>query len=155
MSVSTPTPPRPSTSTAVQPVAILIVDDHEGYRMVASEVVAAAPGFMVAGEAKDRAEALARLEIGGIDLVLMDVNLGDEDGVQLTQELVDLVTERGEQIDVVLVTALARDDLPPAAVDCGARGHLPKAELSPSALSGIVAGVYDWSDGNASSRTSR
>ena len=156
MSVSTSTSTSTSTSaTAVRPITILIVDDHEGYRSIASEVVAAAPGFTVGGEAKDRAEALARLATGGIDLVLMDVNLGDEDGLVVTHELVELANRQGEELEVMLVTALARQDLPPDAISCGARGHLPKVELSPTALKGIVAGVYDWSDDNASGRVGR
>lgn len=139
---------QPKTTTGV-----LIVDDHEGYRSVAAEVIDATTGFVVVGSASDRAQALEVLRDTrcGIDLVLMDVHLGPDDGVSLTKE----ITRRCAGVAVVLVTTLALEDLPGTARECGARGYLPKGQLSPSTLAEVGRGVYDWADDNTASGARR
>ena len=120
---------------------VLIVDDHVGYRTVASAVVAATTGFELMGVADSVDEARRKVASGPPpDLVLMDVNLGDESGVDLTREL----AEAHPSMNVLLVSVLRRDELPPEAETCGAIGYLPKARLSPAALEAARAGEYDW-----------
>lgn len=135
-------PRQPPTS-----IGVLIVDDHDAYRAVAVDVVNAAPGFEVIGLAVDRSAALECLAArpDEVDLVLMDVNLGADDGVELSGE----IAKDPDHPDIVLVSALALQDLPRRVVLCGARGYLPKSQLSPSALKELFDGVYDWSDDNA------
>lgn len=141
----TPNPDRNPEQRAASDdeIGVLLVDDHEGYRSVAAEVVGATDGFFLVGSAGDAAEAvrLVRDFKARIGLILLDVNLGPDDGVELARQLT------GFGADVVLVTALHIDDLPVAARDCGARGYVPKAELSPAALTRVCRGVYDWPGG--------
>gem|GEM_PF-824589 len=126
-----------------QSIGVLIVDDHAAYRSIAVEVVHSAPGFEVAGTAANRIDALRCIRDVDtrIGLVLMDINLGEDDGVSLSEE----VASKPCHPDIVLVSALSFDDLPLRAQSCGARGYIPKSQLSPSALSQVLSGVYDWS----------
>ena len=134
-------------------IGVLIVDDHDGYRSVAEQVIDATSGFTIAGSASDRDQALQLLHTGDtpVDLILMDVHLGVDDGVQLTSE----ITGEAASPAVMLVTTLALDDLPSTVRQCGARGFLPKNELSPDALRQMCAGVYDWPDDSTSHRAGR
>lgn len=123
-------------------LGVFIVDDHLGYRNIASAVVAATPGLTVVGVAASTEEALSAFgdDQPAVGLVLMDVNLGEESGTDLTR----LITAARPEAKVLLVSVLQRDELPTDAETCGAFGYLPKGELSPSALEGALAGQYDW-----------
>jgi DNA-binding NarL/FixJ family response regulator len=113
---------------------VLIVDDHPSFRTSARRVLQDA-GFEVVGEAADgRAGLVAARELRPA-VVLLDVQLPDLDG-----------------FDVAL--ALAREDHPPAVVltssrdrgdfdgsmltRAGARGFVPKSELSGAALAALL-----------------
>ncbi len=124
------------------PTTVFIVDDHPGYRSVAGAVVEAADGFQLAGmtDSADHAVDAILATEPRPDLVLMDVNLGDGNGIEVTRALL----ARSPATRVVLVSTLALEDLPATAARCGASGYLPKSTLSPATLEQVNAGTYDW-----------
>ncbi len=126
---------------SVVDIDVVVVDDHDGFRSVAAEVINATDGFSVRGTAGSWAEA--QLLIGEPvplpKLVLMDVNLGAESGVAAAR---DLVTT-WPQIRVILISTLDRSDLPPNAVT-SASGFLPKSRLSPATIRQAWDGAFDW-----------
>ena len=65
---------------------ILIVDDHESFRVQARALLAA-DGLEVIGEAADGASGLAAARALRPDLVLLDIGLPDVDGIQVACEL--------------------------------------------------------------------
>jgi CheY-like chemotaxis protein len=69
------------------PVTVLAVDDHPRFLEAARAVVEATPGFAWAGGASSGEEALATAAGGGLDLVLVDVNMPQMDGFELTRRL--------------------------------------------------------------------
>ncbi len=121
---------------------VFIVDDHAGYRAVAAAVIDATPGFTLVGSAATGSAALQRIPSThpGPDLVLMDVNLGDQCGIDITSALIEMLPN----IVVLLVSTLDRDDLPEGAETSGAIGYLPKQRLSPATLEQAGNGAYDW-----------
>ncbi|MGI9594663.1 MAG: response regulator [Acidimicrobiales bacterium] len=124
------------------PINVFIVDDHAVYRDVAAAVVEATAGFEVVGSASNAeaaVESILAVEPSP-DLVLMDVNLGDGNGLDVTTA----VTARRPDLRVVFVSALAIEDLPDNARTSGAVGYLPKQQLSPATLEELQAGAYDW-----------
>lgn len=123
-------------------VRVIVVDDHHQYRSLVGTVVDAASGFELAGQAASKAEAVALLTNAAIppDLVLLDVNLGDDSGLEVSE----VIRSIAPSTEVVLISTMARDELPPGADECGARGFLSKSRVSPSALSEAWAGAYDW-----------
>ncbi len=124
---------------------VLIVDDQPVFVDAAAAVVAATPGFTVAGTAGDAAEVRHRLaRIGDTDpgaelpdLVLMDVHLGEDDGVELTAELMS----QNPTLRIVLVSTMAADDLAGSVSACGAAGYVPKRGFGPAALQRVWAEV--------------
>jgi DNA-binding NarL/FixJ family response regulator len=114
---------------------LLIVDDHPGFRSLARKLLEAG-GFQVVGEAADGLAAVAIARELRPDVVLLDIQLPDIDGFEVTARLSD-----GEAGPVVVLTSTRdRADYGERVERCGARGFIPKAELSGPALRACVGG---------------
>ncbi|MDP9075604.1 MAG: response regulator transcription factor [Actinomycetota bacterium] len=111
-------------------VRVLVVDDQAPFRVAARAVLDRTEGFWLVGEAVSGAEAVTRVAELHPDMVLMDIDLGDRDGVAVTAEL----TTADAALVVVLISTHLVDELPSGARSCGARGYVNKAQLSPSVL---------------------
>lgn len=85
---------------------LLVVDDEPGLRMLYEQELQDA-GYRVV-TAATIGEATARLEEGGIDLVILDIKLKNENGLDFLQKI---VKERHD-LPVILSTAFScyRDD---------------------------------------------
>ena len=114
-------------------VNVLIVDDHPGFRTQARALLEA-EGFDVVGEASDGASALDAAAQLGPQLVLLDVQLPDLDGFEVASRL----TDGGDGPAVVLVSSRDGSDFGPLVDQSGAKGFIPKAELSGAALRALV-----------------
>jgi DNA-binding NarL/FixJ family response regulator len=70
-------------------ISLLIVDDHAPYRKGLRSMFELEPDIEVLGEASDGSEAIDKVEQLYPDIVLMDVNMPDMDGMQATRKLAD------------------------------------------------------------------
>jgi DNA-binding NarL/FixJ family response regulator len=113
---------------------VLIVDDHASFRASARAVLES-EGFAVVGEAATGAEALAAIPDACPEIVLLDVQLPDADGFDLAQRL----TANGGKVNVVLVSSRDYSDFAQLIERSGARGFVPKAELSGPRLATLLA----------------
>jgi CheY-like chemotaxis protein len=114
-------------------VTVLIVDDHPSFRANARALLEA-EGFQVVGEAEDGASALRAAAELEPELVLLDVQLPDLSGFEVARRL----TNGGGGPVVVLVSSRDGADFGPLVERSGARGFIPKAELSGAALSALL-----------------
>jgi DNA-binding NarL/FixJ family response regulator len=110
-------------------VRVLIVDDHPSFRASARSLLEA-EGYEVVGEAADGAEALQASEQLRPDWVLLDIQLPDMDGFEVARRL----TAREHAPKVVLTSSRDGADYGTCIAESRARGFVPKAELSGSAL---------------------
>ena len=113
---------------------ILIVDDHPSFR-AAARALLEAEGYVVVGEAVDGASAVLRAGDLAPDVVLLDVQLPDIDGFEVAARL----RAAGASAVVVLTSSHDASDFGPLAQLCGARGFVPKAELSGDGLTALLA----------------
>ena len=117
------------------PTSVLIVDDHPSFRL-AARMLLEDEGFEVIGEAPDGSSGLSEARRLHPDLVLLDVNLPDFDGFDVASRL------SGDEGAPTIVLCSSRDlgDFGPLVERSGARGFIPKADLSGARLAELIAG---------------
>jgi DNA-binding NarL/FixJ family response regulator len=112
---------------------MLIVDDHAGFRERARSLLEG-EGFDVVGEAESGARALELAAETEVDVVLLDVQLPDLDGFEVARRL----CANGDAPAVVLVSSRDASDYGELIERCGARGFVPKAELTGEAVRALL-----------------
>ena len=116
-------------------IRVLIVDDNAQF-LAAARVLLEREGLTVAGVASTRAEALRQVDDLRPDVVLVDVFLGDESGLELAQRLIEGGWSEGAT--VILISTHAEDDLADLIAASRVAGFLQKAELSARTVRRIV-----------------
>jgi pilus assembly protein CpaE len=119
----------------VPPVSVLVVDDQAPFRMAAKAVLRRASDFELAGEASSGEEAVELVEELHPALVLMDINMGEMNGVEATRRIVSVHPETV----VILCSTYDAADLPTGAATSGARAYVHKEHLSAGALEEVWA----------------
>jgi two-component system invasion response regulator UvrY len=89
------------------PVRVLVVDDQETFRKIGCDVVAATPGFALAGVADSGESALREVVAVRPDVVLMDVRMPGIGGVEAARR----IAESHPNTVVVLLSTYLRDEL--------------------------------------------
>ncbi|WP_413781983.1 response regulator [Anaeroselena agilis] len=125
----------------------LLVDDHalflEGMRSLLT-----ANGFEVAATARNGAEALMQFEMQRPELVLMDLQMPEMDGIETTRQ----IKKEYPEAKIVMLTAVEDEDSLLAALKAGAEGYLLK-EMEPESflrqLAGLAAGETPLAPGLA------
>ncbi|MFC7491035.1 MULTISPECIES: response regulator [unclassified Knoellia] len=100
---------------------VAVVDDHPVFRLGMAGLLDSLPGITVTGQAADAAEALA-LPLEDLDVILMDLNLGKDSGIETTREIV----RRDPGARILVVTMREDDDAVASCMRVGARGYLLK-----------------------------
>lgn len=109
--------------TEEQPhVRIVVVDDHPVFRLGLVGLLGSLPGLEVVAQATSVQEALEMVD-ADVDVVLMDLRLGEGSGIEATRDLV----RRLPDVRVLVITMQDDDESVAAAVRAGARGYLLKA----------------------------
>jgi DNA-binding NarL/FixJ family response regulator len=105
------------------------VDDHSLFRESLSRLLEAEPGFRIAGTCATAAEALATLDREPVDVVLLDYDLGDEQGTAFIEE----AKRRAFEGRILMVTAGMTDSGTLRSFENGSAGvflkHSPPAQL--------------------------
>jgi DNA-binding NarL/FixJ family response regulator len=106
----------------VMTVRVFLVDDHEIVRRGVRELLEATDDFEVVGEAATAEEAIARIPAVRPDVAVVDMRLGDGNGVEVCRE----VRSRDESIQCLILTSFADDEALFDSIMAGAAGYLLK-----------------------------
>jgi DNA-binding NarL/FixJ family response regulator len=106
----------------MEPIKILVVDDHEVVRDGISVMMGRQQDFAVVGEASNGLEAIEKVQDLRPDVVLMDLRMPQMDGVQAMRRI------RAEDASVkfIVLTTYDSDEYIFDAIEAGAKGYLLK-----------------------------
>lgn len=119
------------------PIRVLLVDDQALVRSGFAVMLSVEDDIEVVGQAGNGAEAVEFAASHDVDVVLMDVQMPELDGIEATARIVD--AGRGK---VVILTTFERDDYLFDALRAGASGFLLK-NADPDELVGAVHAVAE------------
>ncbi len=105
-----------------QPIRILVADDHPVVRDGLVAVLSTQPDFEVVGEAANGAEAVEQAQRLQPDMVLIDLEMPEGDGVAAIEQL----RAHNQTLGIVVFTAFDTDDRIVGALRAGAQGYLLK-----------------------------
>ena len=117
---------------------VLIVDDNHSF-LEAARMLLEREGLTVTAVVSSTAEALRSAEASPPDVILVDISLGEESGLDLARRLAEVDGGR-EGTTVILISTHTQADFADVIAESSAAGFLPKAELSAAAIRRIVEG---------------
>lgn len=120
-------------SEAPEPVAILIVDDHALFRESIARLLSREPDLDIVGHVASIDEGLAILRQRRIDLVLLDFDLGQRDGIDFMHR----TTQRGTETKVLIVTAGVEPDEATDLIRAGVSGIFLKRDSADALVQSI------------------
>jgi DNA-binding NarL/FixJ family response regulator len=116
-------------------IRILIVDDHALVRLGLMTLINDQPVMEVVGEAGNSSEAVRAVERLQPDVVLMDIRMPGEGGLEATRS----ITNRFPKTRIVILTSFADDALVLRAIQAGAVGYVLKEADNEELLRAIAA----------------
>lgn len=116
------------------PIRILIADDHPMFRFGIRALLSAEPDIEIVGEATNGQEAVNLAASLKPDLILMDINLPQLNGIEATRQIL----ARNPGISILIIT-MFEDDTIFAALQAGARGYILKGAGGEETLRAIHA----------------
>jgi DNA-binding NarL/FixJ family response regulator len=119
----------------IEDIRLLVADDHALFREGLRALFSATPGIEIVGEAANGAETIALAGRLLPDVILMDINMPDMDGIQATRQIL----RAHPTIGVIMVTMLEEDASLFAAMRAGARGYVLKGAHHQELLQSVQA----------------
>lgn len=126
------------SQAGIMTVRCLIVDDNHEFLRVARDLLVR-EGISVVGVVSTGAEARRRCRELRPDVALVDIQLGEESGFDVTRQIAG--REGAELPRVILISAYREDDFADMIADSPAVSFLPKSDLSGAAIRSILADV--------------
>lgn len=101
---------------------ILLADDHRMFRQGLRELIERKTNFEVVGEAQNGTEVLAQVEALQPDIVLLDIQMPELDGISTARQL----AEHYPNIKIIMLTMYRQDQHIMEAIKAGIKGYLLK-----------------------------
>ena len=115
------------------PIRILMIDDHAVLRAGLRMIIESHMGMTVVGEAENRREALVAIAHMPPDIILLDLDLGDENGLDLLPELLTAAPDAR----IILLTGLRDAEIQRRAILQGAMGLVSKQKAADTVIRAI------------------
>lgn len=113
--------------------SVLIIDDHPLFSRGLAQLIETQKTYKVVGMAKNRAEAISMLDQTNPDLAIVDLNLGQEDGLELIKDFQALRPE----IKVLVLSMHDERFYAERALKAGAKGYIMKEEAENNVITAI------------------
>jgi len=110
-----------------------LIDDHALLRAGLRMIIESRMGMVVVGEAENRRESLAAIAQEPPDIILLDLDLGDENGLDLLPELLTAVRDAR----IILLTGIRDAEVQRRAILLGAMGLVSKQKAADTVIRAI------------------
>ncbi len=107
----------------MEPIRVLLVDDHPIVRQGVRSVLANHPDIEVVGEAENAATLFASLDTAKPNVILLDIRMPGPNGIEITQRL----KREHPEIKVIVLSTYDEDEFLLGALRAGAEGYLLKS----------------------------
>jgi DNA-binding NarL/FixJ family response regulator len=104
-------------------IRVVLADDHAVVRAGVKAVLGTAKDIQVIGEASNGRDAITTTERLDPDVLVMDLSMGEMDGISATKELVD----KGTRAKILILTMHSEDAYLVKVLEAGASGYLVKS----------------------------
>lgn len=112
---------------------VIIIDDHPLFSRGLAQLIETEGDYKVIGMAKNRQEALSLLNTTVSDLAIVDLNLGQEDGLELIKDIMIIRPETK-----ILVLSMHDERFyAERALKAGAKGYIMKEEAESKVINAI------------------
>ncbi len=106
-------------------VKILLCDDNDNFRQLLTQYIQAMPGVEVVGEAIDGVDVIEKTELLDPDLVLMDLSMPNQSGLDATKT----IKERWPEKSVIILTLYEDSVYKELADEFNADGFIAKSSI--------------------------
>ncbi len=112
------------------PIRVLLVEDNPGDVFLLTEILSDSEEHMVIEPVDRLAAALARLDAGGIDVVLSDLSLPDSQGIETFEQL----HAKAGPVPIIVLSGLNDERMALRTVELGAQDYLVKGQVDQALL---------------------
>lgn len=106
----------------VDPIRVFIIDDHKIIRDGLRDLIESRPDMTVVGDAGNSADALALATREQPDVIVLDLDLGAESGLDLLPELLEVAAHTS----IIVLTGIRQPEVRDKAMELGAKGMVLK-----------------------------
>ncbi|WP_051196963.1 response regulator transcription factor [Jonesia quinghaiensis] len=116
---------------------VLVADDQSLIRQAVTAILSSHPDIDVVGEAADGVQAVAAVSQQHPDVVLMDIRMPHQDGIEATAEICG--NPDNDTTRVLILTTFEEDDNLVAALRAGASGFIGKGAEPEDIVNAVIA----------------
>lgn len=119
----------------MEPLRLLVADDHEVVRRGLRSVLEQQPGWHVAGEAANGRDAVSKAKELQPDVTVLDISMPSLNGLEATRQML----KQDSRAKVLILTMHESDPLVQDVLDAGARGYLLKSDAGKDLVTAVEA----------------
>lgn len=113
--------------------SVIIIDDHPLFSRGLAQLIETQKTLKVIGTAKDRSEALDLIAATTPNLAIVDLNLGQEDGLELIKDIISFKP----QTKILVLSMHDERFYAERALNSGAKGYIMKEEAETQVINAI------------------
>jgi len=114
-------------------ISIILVDDHKIVRDGIKALLSEEADIIITGEAASGDECIQLVEKSMPDVILMDINLPDTTGIELTKKLIEMYSE----CSIIILSMHMGSEFITNSIEAGAKGYLPKTTSQDELINAI------------------
>jgi DNA-binding NarL/FixJ family response regulator len=119
----------------MEPVRLLVADDHEIVRKGIRSLLEAQPGWQVTGEASDGREAVEKARDLKPDVTVLDISMPSLNGLEAARQMI----KNDARAKILILTQHESDPLIREVLDAGARGYVLKSDAGRDLITAVNA----------------